>query len=97
MLGVVLAGFFGVMVGMVEMTLGDVGVMPGLLVIAPFMVLGRGQMVLLGVFMMLRRLSMVLDGFFGHGIRSLRDCPAWGSMNSGSILYVAHDGGITSA
>ena len=73
-LGVVLAGFFCVMRGMVEMTLSDLGVMPGLLVIAPFMLLGCGQVVLRCVFMMFRRLSMVLYGFLGHGICSLRDC-----------------------
>jgi hypothetical protein len=70
MLGVVLAGFFGVMGGVVEMTLSDVGMMPGLFVIAPFMVLGCGQVVLLCVFMMFCRLTMVLYGFLGHGISS---------------------------
>jgi hypothetical protein len=69
-LGVVLAGFLGVMRGMVEMTLSDVGVMPGFHVIAPFMVLGCGQVVFRGVFMVFRRLSMVLDGFLGHEIFS---------------------------
>lgn len=68
----VLAGFFGVVGGVVEMTLSDVGVVPGLLMIAPFMVLGRGQVVLRCVFMMFRRLSMVFDGFLGHVISSER-------------------------
>jgi hypothetical protein len=98
-LGVLFAGFFGVMRGMVEMTLSDVGVVPGLLVIAPFMVLGCGQVVFLCVFMMFRRLAMVLDGFLGHGISSfkrLRSTNCFGSMNPASILTVACYGRITS-
>jgi len=69
-LSVVLAGFFGMMGGMVEMTLSEMGVVAGLLGIAPFMVLGCGQVVLRCVFMMFRRLFVVLDGFLGHVISS---------------------------
>jgi hypothetical protein len=85
-LSVVLAGFFGMMGGMVEMALSDMGMVPGLLGIAPFMVLGCGQVVLRCVFMMFRRLFMVLDGFLGHVIFSLRyreSANCWGSMNLG--------------
>jgi hypothetical protein len=71
-LGVVLAGFFGVMRGVVEMTLSDVGMVPGLLMITPFMVLGCGQVVFRRVFMVFCRLSMMLDGFLRHGLCSLR-------------------------
>ncbi len=69
----VLASFFSVMGGMVEMTLSDVGMVPGLLMIAPFMVLGCGHVVFCCVFMMFRRLLVVRDGFLGHEISSYRD------------------------
>jgi hypothetical protein len=85
-LDVVLAGLFGVMSGMVEVTLSEMGVVPGLLGIAPFMLLGCGQVVLCGEFMMFRRLFVVIDGFLGHVIFSLRYCDSagcWGSMNLG--------------
>jgi hypothetical protein len=98
--GVVLAGFFGVVNGMVEMPLSDVGVMPGLLMIAPFMVLGCGQVVLRCVFMMFCRLSMMLYGFLGHEISSfkerLRSADCSGSMNPELILTAGCDGSITS-
>jgi hypothetical protein len=101
-LDVVLAGFFGVMCGVVEMTLSNMGVVPGFLMITPFMMLGCGQMVLRGVFMMFCRLAMVLCGFLGHGSAPLRDlCKrssstnCWGSMNPGSILTAAYYGSIT--
>ena len=55
-----LAGFFGMMRGVVEMTLSNMGVVPSFLMMTPFMVLGCGQMVLRCVFMMFCRLSMML-------------------------------------
>jgi hypothetical protein len=65
-----LAGFFGVMRGMGVMPVSDVGVVPRLLVISGFMLLGRGQVVLRREFMMLRCLAVMIYGFLGHGISS---------------------------
>jgi hypothetical protein len=71
LVGVVLAGFFGVMRGMDVMPVRDVGVMPSLLVISRFMLLGGGFVVLRRVFVMLRSLAVMIYGFLGHGISSL--------------------------
>jgi hypothetical protein len=80
---VVLAGLRRVMGGMVVMPVSDVGVMPRLLVIVCFMLLGRGQVVLRRVLVMLRRLAVMIYGFLGHGISSLEILLDWclGSMN----------------
>lgn len=65
-----LAGFFGMMRGMGVVPVSDVGVMPRLLVIAGFVLLGCGQVVLRRVFMMLRSFAVMIYGFLGHGISS---------------------------
>jgi hypothetical protein len=85
---VVLAGFLGVMCGMVVMPVSDVGVMPCLLVISGFVLVGCGGVVLRRVFVMLRRLAVMVYCFFGHGISSLE-------IVAESILTAGCDGGIT--
>ena len=66
--GVVLSGFLGVVLRLDVMAMGEVSVMPGLLVVALIMMIGGVQMVLRGVLVMLRCFAMVISGFFRHGI-----------------------------
>jgi hypothetical protein len=68
-----LAGFSGVMSGMAVMPVRYVGMVRRRLVIACFVVLRRGMMMLGRVLMMFGCFLMVLDRFFRHGISSLRD------------------------
>ena len=63
----VLAGFFGVMLGMSAMAVRYVGVVAGLFVVAGGVMLSRHTMVLRGVFVMLGSFQMVLFAFFRHG------------------------------
>jgi hypothetical protein len=67
--GMVLSGLFGVMRCMREVTVGDMRVMPGLYVVAGFMmfrgfavVLGRVLM-MLGCLVMMRSTLMIVHGF----------------------------------
>jgi len=57
--GVVLAGFFGLVRGVVKVAFRCVRMVDGLLVIARLMVFGRGEVMFSGVFVMLRSV-------FGH-------------------------------
>jgi hypothetical protein len=66
----VLAGFFGVMLGVGAVPVGHMGVVAGLFVISSGMVFGCGAMVLRGVFVMFSRLQVVLFAFFRHGLAS---------------------------
>jgi len=66
--GSVLAGFFGVMLGVGAVAVRDMGVVAGLFVVAGGMVFGRGTMVLRGMLVMLGRLQVVLFAFFRHGL-----------------------------
>jgi hypothetical protein len=65
-----LAGFFRVMLGVDVMTLRDVRVVAGFLVIARAMMLGGGAMMFGGVLVMLGGFQMMFRGVFGHGITS---------------------------
>jgi hypothetical protein len=61
--GVMLAGFFGVMLGVNMMALRDVRVVPGGFMIAALVMIGRRLMVLGGMFVMLSGFAMMLDSF----------------------------------
>jgi hypothetical protein len=63
---VMLAGLFGVMRRVVEVTFGDVRVVARLFMIARLMVFSGGEMVFGGVFVVLRCLTMMFCCFFGH-------------------------------
>jgi hypothetical protein len=65
--GVMLAGFFGVVRSVVQMALRDVGMVPGLFMIAGLMVISGGRVMLCGMFVVLRCFAMMLRGVFGHG------------------------------
>ena len=67
LVGVMLAGFFGVVDRMDEMTLRDVRVMAGFVVISSFVVVGGRSMMASSVIVVLRGLAMVLGAFFRHG------------------------------
>jgi hypothetical protein len=69
-LGVMLAGFFGVMLGVVVVPLRDVRMVAGLFMIAGAVMLGGGAMMFGGVLVMLGGFQMMLRGVFGHGITS---------------------------
>jgi hypothetical protein len=80
--GVMLAGFFGVMDRMDEMTLRNVRVMAGFVVISGVMVVGGRSMMASSVIVVLRGLAMVLGAFFGH-LKNLRcsiDCGVFASI-----------------
>jgi hypothetical protein len=62
--GVVLAGFFGVMDCVQMMAVGHVSVVPGLLVIVGFVVLGSLEMVLRGVTVVLGSFAVMIRNFF---------------------------------
>ncbi len=60
LVGVMLAGLFGVMLGVNMMALRHVRVVPGGFMIAALVVIGRRLMVLGGMFVMLRGFAMML-------------------------------------
>jgi len=66
LVGVMLHRFFGMIGGVQRVSVGDVGVMRGLLVIARVMVLGRFPVMFGRVFMMLRRLEMMFCSLVSH-------------------------------
>jgi hypothetical protein len=66
LIGVVLGGFFGMLRGVQRVSVGDMGVMPGLLVIARFVVACRFPVMFGRVFVMLRRLMMMLCSMVRH-------------------------------
>ncbi len=64
LVSVVLAGFFGVMNRVHMMAMGDVGVMPGLFMIARLVMLGGREMVFRGVTMVLGSFAVMFRAFF---------------------------------
>lgn len=93
-----LTGFPRVMSGMAVMPVSDVRMVRRRFVIARFMLLRRGMMMLGRVFVMLGCFSMVIDRFFRHGISSLERCLTLvGIEDPGLILTADCDAGITSA
>ncbi len=75
MLGVMTAGLDMMMLGMAGMTVGAVGVMRGLFVIAGFMMLGSFTVVLRRVLVMFGGLVMVLDAcVVTHVALPVRQC-----------------------
>ena len=66
LIGVVLPGFFGMMGSVQRVSVGDVGVVPGLLVIARFVMVCRFPVMFGGVLMMLRRFVMMLCSLVSH-------------------------------
>jgi hypothetical protein len=80
--GVMLAGLFGVMRGVVEMALRYVSMMAGLLMIARLVVFGCGGVMLRGVFVVLRGFAVVLRGIFRHVQLSLE---VWSPGFSGDL------------
>ena len=62
--GVVLAGFFGVMRRVDMMAVGHVGVVPGFFVIAGFVVLSSLKMVFRGVTVVLGSFAVMFRTFF---------------------------------
>jgi len=58
---VMLAGLFGVMLGVNLMALGHVRVVPGGLMVAALVVIGRRLVMLGGMFVMLSGFAMMLD------------------------------------
>jgi len=66
LVGVVLPGFFGMMGGVHRMSVGDVGMVPALFVIAGFVVLRCFPVMSGRVFMMLRRRVMVFCSLVSH-------------------------------
>jgi hypothetical protein len=73
--GVVFAGLFGVMRGVVQMAFGHVSVMAGLLVVSRFMMFRCGVVMLRGVLVMFRCFTVVLRGIFRHVQLSLEIWP----------------------
>jgi hypothetical protein len=69
---VVLGGFFGVVFRLHVMTVREMGVVAGLFVVARFVMLGRGQMLLRRMLMMFRRLTMMFSALFRHGFSRFR-------------------------
>lgn len=61
LVGVMLAGLLGVMFGVDLMALRHVRVMPGFLVVAAFVMVGRRLMVLGGMLVMFSGFAMMLD------------------------------------
>ena len=80
--GVVLAGFCGVVGGVVLMTLRDVRVVAGRLMAARFMVLGGGEMVLGRAFVMRRGFAVMVCSFLGHGFLLDVGSPSWANFRS---------------
>ena len=66
LVSVVLHRFFGMISGMQRVSVGDVGVVRGLLVIARLMVFGRFPVMFGRVLMMLRRLEMMFRSLMSH-------------------------------
>jgi hypothetical protein len=67
MVSVVLAGFFGMVHGVVEVPFGDVRVVARLFMIASLMVFGGGAMMFGGEVVVFRCLAMMVCCFYGHG------------------------------
>jgi hypothetical protein len=63
---VMLAGLFGVMCGVDRMTVSHMCVVPGLVMIARFVMIGGGSVMLCSMLMMLSGFAVVVCCFFGH-------------------------------
>jgi hypothetical protein len=66
LIGVVLAGFFGMMGSVHGVSVSDVGVVPCLLVIARFVLIGRFPVMCGRLFMMMRGLVMMFRSLMSH-------------------------------
>jgi hypothetical protein len=71
MFGVMLARLFGMMRGVIVMTVRDVRMVARFFVISRLMLLGGGEMMRSGLLVMLGCLAMMVCGFFRHGELSL--------------------------
>ena len=69
--GVMLGGLFRMMLGMKRMTVGDVAVVTGLLMISGFVMFRRGAMMARGMLMVFCCLTMMFSCLFRHRILSL--------------------------
>ena len=67
-----LAGFFGVMLGVRVMAMRDVGMVAGLFMISGGVMFGRCAMMLRGMLVMLGGFQMMFFTFFRHGALFLR-------------------------
>lgn len=67
-----LAGLFGMMLGVCVMSMRYVGMVAGLFVISCGVMFGRGAMMFRGVLVMLGCFQMMIFTFFRHGARFLR-------------------------
>jgi hypothetical protein len=67
-----LAGFFGVMLGVRVMAMRDVGMVAGLFMIPGGVMFSRGAMMFRGMLVMLGGFQVVFFTFFRHGARFLR-------------------------
>jgi hypothetical protein len=70
LIGVVFGSLGSMMIGVQRMSMGRVGMMRRLVVVAVLLMLGGGAVVLGRVFMVLRGFVMMIDVVFGHGILS---------------------------
>jgi hypothetical protein len=68
----VLAGLFGMMLGMRMMAMRDVGMVAGFFFISGSVMLSRGAMMFRRVLVMFGRFQMVVLAFFRHGALFLR-------------------------
>jgi hypothetical protein len=66
LVGMMLPGFVGMVAGVQRVSMGDVGVVPGLLVIARVVVFGRFAMMCGGVFVMFGGLQMMFRSVMSH-------------------------------
>jgi hypothetical protein len=66
LIGVVLAGFFGMMGSVHGVSVSDVSVVPCLLVIARFVLIGRFPVMCGRLFMMMRGLVMMFRSLMSH-------------------------------
>jgi hypothetical protein len=74
LVGVMLPGLFGMMSSVNGVSMRHMGVVPGLLMIARLVMLGRFSMVFGSLFVMLRSFMVMLRSFVSHGVyrRNLR-------------------------
>ncbi len=86
--GVMLGGFGGVMFGLHVVTMGQVGVMSGLFVIARFVVLGGGGVMLGSMLVVLRGVAMMIGVFLRHGKSSLSEIRSWDAFSAHQYIRV---------
>jgi hypothetical protein len=63
---VMLTGLFGMVSGVNRVAMRHVRMMPGLVMVAGFVMLGGRSVMLCGVLVMFGGFAMVISGFFGH-------------------------------